>query len=233
MAQLKKKRMWVLPQKWRIFLRIMSVCVLLSLIVWFWVPSYQMLILYFLYTIPTNSFIPIPHEPVILYFSHFYGPLIIAIVGTCATMIAAFIDYQVVSAAFSHRRIAPVKNTRIYTKSVSYFYKFPFFTVLCFAFFPLPFYPIRVLAISSKYSIWRYFAAVVLGRFPRYYILALFGYYIKVPISILALVFIIFLFITCWPMIQARLFDNEQSKEDEIEEVEDDFVQIPPKVVDA
>ena len=51
----------------------------------------------------------------------------------------------------------------------------PWWTIVLFAFTPLPFYPVRIVAPMAGYAMPYYVSAVVVGRLPRYYLLALGG----------------------------------------------------------
>jgi len=144
-------------------------------------PEQWKLFLLFLYTIPSNSLIPIPHEPGYLYFSRFLPVIPICIVGTLATCVAAANDYLLVSWVLDRDRIKAVKEHRIFHMAVEGFSRFPFLTIFFFALAPLPYYPIRVVAIGSGYSMTRYISAFSLGRLPRYYVLAVTGAYLNLP----------------------------------------------------
>lgn len=155
-----------------------SVCTLLAVL---WFPQWWQLVGFFWYSIPGNSFIYLPHEPAVIYAGSVYQPWLVAIVGGVATMVAAIVDYFVVRKVFALRRVAPVKETPLYQTAVRYFSWAPWLTVAFFAISPLPFYVVRVLAPSAGYPLWRYVSATVVGRIPRYYLLALGGAWVPVP----------------------------------------------------
>ena len=119
----------------------------------------------------------------------------VAVVGGFSTLVAAIVDYYVVKRVFEFRRVSPVKQTKLYLAAVRYFYWQPWLTIAFFAFSPLPYYIIRVLAPSSHYPLWRYVSAYVTGRVPRYYLLATVGALLPVATKylILLLLFIMFL----------------------------------------
>ena len=154
------------------------VCTLLAWVLYS--PLWQ-LVLYFWYSIPSNSFVYLPNEPGVLFAAAIYSPWVVAVVGGVATMIACIIDYVVVKKVFELRPVAPVKQTAIYKKAVRYFYWRPWPTIAILAVTPFPFYPIRVLAPSSGYPLWRYTSATVIGRMCRYYLLAIGGSWMHVP----------------------------------------------------
>ena len=154
------------------------VCTLLA---WVLYPPWWRLVLYFWYSIPSNSFVYLPNEPGVLFAAAVYSPWVVAVVGGVATMIACIIDYVVIKKVFELRPVAPVKQTTIYKKAVRYFYWRPWPTIAILAVTPLPFYPIRVLAPSSNYPLWKYTSASVIGRMGRYYLLAIGGSWMHVP----------------------------------------------------
>ena len=165
-----------------------------------WYPYWWKLVGYFWYSIPANSFVYLPHEPAVVYASAIYQPWAVAVVGGFATTIAAIVDYFVVRKVFEYRRVAPVKQTSFYKSAVRYFYWQPWATIALFALLPFPYYPIRVLAPSADYPLWRYVSACVAGRVPRYYLLALGGAWMPVPteyILLMAVVIIVATVLLC------------------------------------
>ncbi len=184
------------------------ICTLLARILY---PQWWQLVAYFWYTIPASSFVYLPHEPAVIYAGAVYEPWVVAAVGAPATVVAAIVDYFVVKKAFEFRRVAPVKQTAIYKTAVRYFYWKPWLTILVFAFTLLPFYPIRLLAPSSDYPLWRYISAYVVGRVPRYYLLAMGGAWMPVPTKYLVLMVVSLIFIPIlWVFLVRRM--NRGSK---------------------
>ena len=148
----------------------------------------------FLYSIPSNSAVSLfPHEPVIVFCGKLYSPLTISLVAGAATCVAGFLDYRIFTPLLNLRALNSLKDGVIYRKSVQYFRKMPFLIILIAGFSPIPFVPIKILAFSSRYPLWRYIAALFVARVPRYYILALVGETFDIPnwvlIAIFALIF--------------------------------------------
>ena len=164
-----------------------SVCTLLAVV---WFPQWWQLVGFFWYSIPGNSFVYLPHEPAVIFAGAVYQPWLVAIVGGISTMVAAIVDYYVVRKVFEFKKVASVKETPLYKTAVRYFSWRPWLTVALFAISPLPFYVIRVLAPSAGYPIWRYVSACVVGRIPRYYLLALGGAWVPVPLRYLILMMV-------------------------------------------
>ena len=160
------------------------VCTLLA---WAYASSLWQLVLYFWYSIPSNSFVYLPNEPGVLFAAAVYSPWVVAVVGGVATMIACIIDYAVIKRVFEFQQVARVKQTGIYKKAIQCFYWRPWPTIAILAVTPLPFYPVRVLAPSSGYPLWRYTSSSVIGRMARYYLLAIGGSWMHVPPQFLIL----------------------------------------------
>jgi membrane protein YqaA with SNARE-associated domain len=170
-----------IPSKWLFILLSLFLATLGGIYFYFYNPQNLGLVLLFFYIIPSNSFIPFPHEPAIIYYGKIFGPLLTTITAIIPTMIACVIDYAVLTPVFSRTKLSKLKESKIYQKTVYYFHKAPFFTNMFAAFSPVPFYPVRILSVASEYQLWKYTTAVVIGRVPRYYFLALFGMILNIP----------------------------------------------------
>lgn len=150
-----------------------------TLVVWRFFPDWWLLSVFFWYSIPGNSFILIPHEPAVIYAGTLYVPLLVALVGGAATMLASIVDHILITRAFQLKSMTPIKNTRVMRMSTRLFNRMPWLTIVFFAFTPIPFYPIRIVAPMANYPLTAYVSAVVVGRVPRYYLLALGGAWAK------------------------------------------------------
>ena len=116
-----------------------------------------------------------------------YDAWVVAVVGGVSTVVASIVGYVVIRKVFEFRMVAPVRDTRLYKSAVRYFYWRPWPTIAAIAFSPLPFAPIRILAPSSHYPLWRYVSANLTGRMPRYYLLAMGAAWMPVPYKYLVL----------------------------------------------
>ncbi|MBN2364828.1 MAG: DedA family protein [Calditrichaeota bacterium] len=179
-----------LPARWKFVILSLMAAALTGMIVYRYAPAYTGLTLLFFYIIPSNSFIPFPHEPAIIYYGKIFGPMVTTLTAAIPTVIACIIDYAVLTPVFSRTRLSRLKTTRIFQKTVSYFHKAPFLTNFMAALSPVPFYPVRVLSVASEYPLWKYIGSVMLGRIPRYYFLALFGAVLNIPNWIILLFFV-------------------------------------------
>ena len=150
-------------------------------------PDYRDLSLLFFYSIPSNSFVPFPHEPALVYFGRSYHPAAAALAAVAGTVIACFVDYRAVNFAFQNARIRRTRDSDVYKGAVYYFRKAPFIAIWFAAMVPfVPFYIFRILSPASGYPLHRYVAAVFLGRFPRYLLFVMIGNLLNLTNLVLA-----------------------------------------------
>jgi ribonucleoside-triphosphate reductase len=81
---------------------------------------------------------------------------------------------------------------------------------------PVPFYPIRILSVSSGYPLWKYTTSVVLGRIPRYFILALFGDLLNIPNWIILLFFVSLILAPIYRSLSMRGKENPVGSDEEV-----------------
>ncbi|HJO83037.1 MAG TPA: VTT domain-containing protein [SAR202 cluster bacterium] len=152
-------------------------------LMWMFLPGWWKLTSFFWYSIPGNSFLWLPHEPAVIAASLIYAPIWVALVGGLATLIASVIDHALFTKAFEMERLDAARRAKLVVTGIRLFNKRPWWTIVVFAFTPIPFYPMRIVAPVAKYPMPRYVSAVVAGRVPRYFLLALGGtwanYFIK------------------------------------------------------
>lgn len=99
--------------------------------------------------------------------------LIVATVGAAATGVANLNEYHVFTYLLRHRRVARLRQTRLYQKSSTWFATSPFAVIVLFGFLPIPVDVVRWLAITARYSRLRFYWANFFGRWLRYAVLAL------------------------------------------------------------
>lgn len=171
--------------------------------------SHHDLFALFLYNISANSFIPFPHEPVIIYYGKLFSPLTISIVSGLATCISALIDIFVLGTFLNYERVIDFKaNNKIFKIVENYFNQTPFLTMAFAAFLPVPFYPFRVLGIGSGYPRWKYVLSIFIGRVPRYYILAWVGSNFFIETRYLIFLFFILIIPPIIKMVHSRFFSS-------------------------
>lgn len=151
------------------------------------------LLVFFLYTIPSNFLIAVvPYDPSVLYFGKFHPSLNVAMIGIAGTLVTEILNYSVFKFVTDLNAFKKIRHKKIISKPVDLFNKAPFPALLIAAFLPIPFYPFRFLVVIAHYPLIKYIVAVFIGRAPRLYLIALFGHIIKLPDYILLILFFAF-----------------------------------------
>jgi membrane protein YqaA with SNARE-associated domain len=148
---------------------------------------HKALIFYGLYAIPSHLLISfLPHEPAQLYVAKLYPPLLVATVGVVSCAVAAVLDYWLIGWFMNHRLVrSRFDNWRAYLMAARIFKKAPFLLIVGAAFAPVPFYPVKILAIAADYPLSRFVMGMAIGRWPRFYLLAIGGQKVQAPNSLL------------------------------------------------
>lgn len=170
-------------RKWSHFA--LSFCLVVAgIVIAYWaLPDRRGLVLLGAYTIPSHMFVsPFPHEPMLLYYAKFNPAWECALVSMMGCLVAGFWDYWLFVPLVHHQRVrSKYVNTGLYKRFIGLFRISPFFALVIVGLTPIPFYPVKFLSISDGYPLKRYLAALVVGRGPRYYVLAYLGYVLKLP----------------------------------------------------
>lgn len=102
--------------------------------------------------------------------------LIVALAGAVGSTIANLNDYHIFTLLLRSRRVAKIRDTRMYHAAAKWFEKAPFFLLTLFSILPLPVDVIRLLAITYRYGRHKFALANFLGRFIRYAVFAFVTY---------------------------------------------------------
>jgi membrane protein YqaA with SNARE-associated domain len=137
-------------------------------------PGNRELAVYGLYAVPAHLLISfLPHEPALWIAARIYPPLVVAVMGTAATIVAIVLDYWLIGWLVNHHLVKPVvQESRWFQFAARWFRKAPAVLIAGSALAPVPFYPVKILAIAADYPLRRFIAALVVGRLPRFYVLA-------------------------------------------------------------
>ena len=153
---------------------------------------------YFLYMSIACTFFPLNTLWIVLWMAAQFPAWLVALVGAAGTSAANLNDYYLLSYLFEFDRVKRLRNRRAYRRAVAWFDRAPFLTLTVFSFLPIPVDVVRLLAISRRYSRFRFTAASFLGRLPRYYVLArgwqwlnLSNWYILVVMAVVAGAFLL------------------------------------------
>jgi membrane protein YqaA with SNARE-associated domain len=150
-------------------------------------PEWRPVIGYFLYAIPAHLLISVlANEPALFAAAKLAPPVAVALAGTAGCIVAIVLDYALIGWLVNHRFVkTELDDSRGFRTAQRLFGKAPFALILLSALLPVPFYPVKILAITRDYPVLRFVGALVMGRFPRFYLLALGGQKVQAPDSAL------------------------------------------------
>ena len=152
---------------------------------------YNQLIGFFVYMSVACTLIPLPTPPYVIALGKVFDPSIVAFTGAIGNCIAAFAEYHLLLWIFSKSELQQrVKTNRIFQRFSYYFQRMAFVCLVFTGFTPIPFEPFRFAAILVRYNLPLYLLAVLLGRFPRYYLIALIGDQFQIPTRYLVILLI-------------------------------------------
>lgn len=189
------RRLWraaVRPRgsrEWDLFLRATALVGSISIPLVLLVPASVPLVWFGLLCVPANSvlapLIPVSFEVLIIDATRYASPWSITVVGTAVYMVTEYLNWQIYSWVLTDTRWAAIGNKPWVERSVRWFGRAPFLTVVLFAFTPLPFWLARALAVLDRYSRARFMLATALGRMPRIFAYAWLGTQLQLSTGLL------------------------------------------------
>lgn len=159
----------------------------------------------FLYCFPSQFVLAaVPHEPAILFFGKFHPAWAVALAATAGTLITELINYTIFASLADLKTFQRICQSRFMGRLVGLFRKAPFPTLWVAGLTPVPFYPFRFLVAAARYPAPLYALAVVLSRFPRFYILAVLGRTFNIPNGLIGGLFLVLLVVSLFPLVKER-----------------------------
>lgn len=134
---------------------------------------------------PLSPLLPTAFEATLLYYARLYPAWLLALVGTVGASVAEAVNYRLVDWAAELPRLATLRTAKTVHWSVAAFLRAPFWTTALVIFSPIPDSAVRILAPLGKYPLAKFLSAVALGRFPRLWLIAAFGWLVNVPVWLL------------------------------------------------
>src|SRR3989339_1153419 len=127
------------------------------------------LFLFFLYAVGANTLLHLPTEPAVLTAAKHHSDVLVVLFRASAAARGEYLNLLFLRRLYLSRVLeAVVVKNVLFQKSLRWFQIAPFSVTVIFAFTPLPFDVIRLLAPASSFPLASYLAAVVCGRTPRY-----------------------------------------------------------------
>jgi len=141
--------------------------------------SLAVLAAYLAYMSICCTFCPLPTTPVVLWLAAPAAggglglePFVVASLGAVGTAIANMNDYYLLTFLYRYRPVRRVRTTFLYKRFAVWYNRAPFATLAAASFLPIPVDFVRLLAISEGYSRARFALGSLVGRWPRYLLLA-------------------------------------------------------------
>jgi membrane protein YqaA with SNARE-associated domain len=136
-----------------------------------------------LYAVPAHVLVsPLPYEPLLLHCAktNALWQVVLAACSGCA--MTGLIDYWLLVPFFEKQTVRKhVEGVRLFRRSSDWFRRAPFLVLALTSMAPVPSEPFKFLSIVIRYPMWKYIVAVVLGRAPKYLVLAYLGYVLQPP----------------------------------------------------
>jgi uncharacterized membrane protein YdjX (TVP38/TMEM64 family) len=126
---------------------------------------------------PLSPFLPATFEPILLLYGQHHAPIIVAFVAALTSIGAEYINYYIYRRVLSCESLGRLMRSDSARPLTVLFARHPFLAVWVTAWSPLPDWAARVLACHSRYSVRRYLSALLLGRLPKFWLIAQAGFY--------------------------------------------------------
>ena len=117
----------------------------------------------------------------LIYFGQFANLWLTALAATVGTIAAGYLDHAVFVPVLNHKTLVAYKDRVLYRRAIDYVLRYPFATLVVAGFTPIPFFPFKFLSFSIHYPLRKYLTALVVARYPRYFLLALLGKVVHIP----------------------------------------------------
>ncbi|MBM3237931.1 VTT domain-containing protein [Candidatus Poribacteria bacterium] len=161
--------------KWALIYSAVGLSALLAILAVLF-PDARLMIAFFIYIATLNSgLIPFPTMTTVIFLGKNYSPFLVAAVGTSGSAVSSIIIYYMVTKVSKKEWLKKIENSSIIGSWKALTCKSPFLSLVVSNALPLPIEPSRFIAVFNRYSITRYVIAISLGRFVRYFLLAVLG----------------------------------------------------------
>jgi membrane protein YqaA with SNARE-associated domain len=138
---------------------------------------------------PLSPFLPAAYEPILIAYAQLFPAVSLAIVGALAATAVELPNYLIYRRILLCGWLSQLRSAPSTRRMAGLFSRWPFFAVWTLVWSPLPDWGARVLAAHSGYPVQRYLCAVLLARLPRFLVLAVLGYQLRLgPDAVIAIV---------------------------------------------
>ena len=170
---------------------------------------YSKLAGYFVYMSLACSIIPLPTPPYVIGMGKIFDSWIIALLGASGNCVAAFFEYYFITWLFTRTELQQKIETNKYFQRLAYIFNRAAFACILFtSFSPIPFDPFHFAAILTRYFLPKFLLAIFIGKYLRYYLLALLGDSYQIPNQYLIIMLIALVVV---PVIAAFILKRNQA----------------------
>ena len=176
-------------RRWSILLHATALVGLAGIPIVYWFPDTATLVWLALVALPANGplspILPTAFEPLIMEAAKYQSPFWVAVVSLGSYMYMEYLNWHLYRWVLNRKRLSAFREKPWIQRSLQYFGRWPFGTVIVFALTPLPFWVARILAILREYSLTRFMVATAIGRFPRFLFYAWLGETLQISTLVL------------------------------------------------
>lgn len=134
---------------------------------------------------PISPFLPAAYEPVLVIMGRLYSPVLIAVLGTAATMYVELLNYKLYEKVVMSRSLNKLRDSGAMRTVLKLYRKAPFLTIWLAGLSIIPMWTVRLISPMAGYSTARYMLAAALGRLPKLWIFAALGAFLDFDLRIL------------------------------------------------
>ncbi len=181
-------------RRWDRFLRATGVLALLGIPTIVFLPRLIPLVWLAVLAIPANSplspILPTAFEPLMMEAAKYERAIWVTLVALGTYLYMEYLNWHLYAWVLDRRMSATFKEKPWVRWTVNHFARAPSATVMFVAFTPVPFWAVRIVAILGRYPLRPFLVATAIGRFPRFFLYAWLGAWLRVPtVVLLAVIF--------------------------------------------
>ena len=134
---------------------------------------------------PLGPVMPAALEPIVMEAAKYEAAIWVTLVALASYVYMEFINWHIYRWVLDRDALSRFRNHRRVQIAVRYFSKYPFLTTVVGAATPFPCWVIRILAVLHGFPMRPYLIAIGIGRFPRIYLYAWLGSFLRIPTVVL------------------------------------------------
>lgn len=134
---------------------------------------------------PLGPIMPAALEPIVMEAAKYEKPIWVTLVALTTYVYMEFLNWHIYRWVLDRDVLSRFRDHRRVRTAVRYFARYPFLTTVVAAATPFPCWVIRILAVLHRYPLRPYLIATAIGRFPRIYLYAWLGGFLRIPTAVL------------------------------------------------